>query len=79
MKVNYDVKIPPKYPGRYAKEFKEFYESEHANAKWEFEDIDAAKKCHSAICMFASRNKIHDLVVTRRENVLYLIRSEATC
>ena len=77
MKVEYDVELPKTYCGKYKDKLKEFYESDHYNARWEFENEEEAKKCHAAICMFTSRNKIYDLVVTRRKNILYLIKDGA--
>lgn len=78
MKVEYDVKVPRNTYGNapYADAFWEFYESEHENMKIEFNDIEEAKKCQKAICMLTDRHQIHNIVVTRRKNILYLIRSE---
>ena len=78
MKVEYDVDTAQiTYQGRYAKDLRAFYESDHKSAKWEFEEVKEAMNCQSAVCMFTSRNKIYDLRATRRKNVLYLVRSGA--
>lgn len=77
MKVEYDVAIPHKEQGKpHAAAFWDFYNGNHINARLEFDDIEEAKRCTQSLCMLLSRRKIFDVLMTRRRNVVYLIRSE---
>ena len=77
MKVEYNVKVPHNTYGNspYADFFWEFYDSENENAKIEFDDIKEANRCQKAMCMLVNRHQIYNVVITRRKNILYLIRS----
>lgn len=79
MKVEYDVKIPHNTGGYapYADVFWKFYESEHVSVKLEYDEVNEAVKCQKAVDMLMSRHKIHNIFMTRRKNVLYMIRSDA--
>lgn len=78
MKTEYDVKVPHQIYSNapYAASFWKFYDSEHQNVKLEYDTTDEAKSSQKAICMLTSRNRIHDVIITRSMNVLYLIRSD---
>lgn len=78
MKVEYDVKVPHNTYGKapYAEAFYEFYESGHENAKLEFENAQKALNCQKAVLTLLSRKRIYDVIVTRRQNVVYLVRSD---
>ena len=78
MNVQYDVKVPRNTYGNksvYADAFWEFYDSEHKTVKMEYESVQKAMKAQKSICMLISRHQIFDVKVTRRENVLYAVRS----
>ena len=79
MKVKHDVKVPRNTYGNapHAQAFWDFYDSDHQNAELEYETEDKAVKCQKAICMLRDRHDIHDVNVTRRKNVLYLVRCTA--
>lgn len=76
MKVKYDVEVPRNTRGEapYASAFWEFYDSEHQNAELEYETTEQAFKAQAAIGNLRNNHKIHDVIVTRRKNKLYLVR-----
>lgn len=77
-RITYDVKVPPKCAdnGIYVKDFRDFYESEHGNACIEYKDTDTAWKAQKAMCMLRNREDIYDVLLTRRKNCLYLVRTK---
>lgn len=80
MKIEYDIKSTPTAgQAPYTDEFWKFYDSNHSNAKMEFETVEEAAKYQQRLCMLKNRNHIYDVIITRRKNIIYLIRSEATC
>ena len=78
MKIEYDVDVPHNTYGKapYASVFWKFYESEHKNTRMEFNTVKEAHACQKAICNLLTRNKIYNVIITRRENAVYLIRSD---
>lgn len=78
MKVDYDVKeTPTAGQAPYSDTFWIFYNSNHSNAKMEFETREEAIKCQQRLCMIRNRKHLYDVAIVRRNNVLYLIRSSA--
>ena len=77
MKVQYDVKVPRNTYGNspYADAFWNFYESKHKNVRFEYDTVEEATSAQKRMCMLTSRNKIYDVMITRRKNVLYVIKS----
>lgn len=77
MKIAYDVPVPHRVQGKpHAAAFWDFYNGNHSTARLEFDDIKEAQKCTQSLCMLLARNKIFDVLMTRRRNVVYLIRKE---
>ena len=79
MKLEYDVELPHNTRGNapYAEVFWKFYESKHVSVKLEYDTTQEATKCQKAVDMLMCRHKIHDIFMTRRRNILYMIRSNA--
>lgn len=80
MNIEYDVKVPmPRQrPDGFAAAFKDFYESGHYNAKIEYDDVGTAKRAQKAMCMVREYIGIMDVVITRQQHVLYLVRENRT-
>ena len=78
MKVEYDVESPPTAgQAPYTDVFWQFCHSKHSNAKMEFETVEEATKCQQRLCMIRNRKHLYSVIITRRKNVLYLIRGGA--
>lgn len=77
MQIEYDTKVPKKHYklSVYTEKFLEFYKSSCQNMKFTCESVAEAKRAQKTLCMVTSRKGIHDIILTRRENVLYVIRS----
>ncbi len=77
-RITYGVKVPPKCEdnGIYVKDFREFYESGNEDGSIDYKDIETAIKAQKSMCMLRSREGIHDVVVTRRKNCLYMVRTK---
>ena len=78
MTAEYDVKDNPNNHYKqsiYSEIFLEFYESEHQNMKLDWESVEEATRAKHILCMLISRKKIFDIIISRRKNVLYVIRS----
>ena len=77
MKVEYDVAVPFKEQGKpHAAAFWNFYNNNHKTVRLECDDIAEAKKCSQSLYMLMTRRKIFDVLMTRRKNVVYLMRNE---
>ena len=63
--------------GIYSSIFWGFYDSETRNTKVELSGEDNAIRAQSSMLNLMSRNKIYDVFVRRRGNVLYLERPSA--
>lgn len=78
MTAEYDVKDNPNNHYKqsiYSEMFLEFYESEHQNMKMYCDTVEEAARAQRILCMLISRKKIFDIIISRRKNVLYVIRS----
>lgn len=78
MKTEYDVDvrhIEQSY-SKYTKLFWDFYYSNHQNMKTEYDSVDEAYKAQKVLCMIISRNSVYDVRITRRKNVLYVIKTK---
>lgn len=75
--VEYDVKSTHT-AGRtpYTDAFWKFYNSNHSNAKMGFETVEEATKYQQRLCMIRNRKHLYSVTITRRKNVLYLIREK---
>lgn len=79
MKIEYDTEVPDRHYRQSActQKFWEFYrESSHYNMKLSLESVEEAARAQKNLCMAISRNRIFDIVISRRKNVLYVIRQE---
>ena len=78
MTTEYDVDVINRHKNYnqsiYAEKFYEFYESEHHNMKMDCETVEEAIRAQRILCMLISRKKIFDIIITRRKNVLYVIK-----
>lgn len=74
MRVEYDVPIRTgKVP--YTIIFWDFYESDHQNAKIDYETAEEAKKAYQGLHNLLVYKNIADVRVVKRGNTLYLIRN----
>lgn len=77
MKVEYDVESTPTAgQAPYTDMFWQFYNSKHSNAKMECETVEEATKYQQRLCMIRNRKHLYSVTITRRKNVLYLIREK---
>lgn len=78
--VEYNVKVRANRIRRavHSNVFRDFYESDKQNAKIEYDTIEDATKAQKAMCMLVDRYQILDVVITRKQNILYLIRKETS-
>lgn len=75
MEIEYNVRVPKSYrANEKADAFWEWYESENENAKLTFEDMKEALNAQKSFLNILNRNKIFDVTVLRRKNVVYLVR-----
>ena len=77
MTAEYDVKVPHNPYGKsiYADAFWEFYDSDHQNMKIEYDTVQEAVKASRSMYNIMCKNRIFDIIISRRKNVLYVIRS----
>lgn len=75
MEIEYNVRAPKSYrANEKADAFWEWYESKNENAKLTFEDMKEALNAQKSFLNILNRNKIFDVTVLRRKNVVYLVR-----
>lgn len=73
--VEYNVETTPTAgQAPYTYMFWQFYNSNHSNAKMECETVEEATKYQQRLCMIRNRKHLYSVTITRRKNVLYLIR-----
>lgn len=78
MTVEHDVPVPMmrQRPGGFTAVFKDFLESDHETMKITYDDVDTAKKSQKTMCMARDSLKAYNVTITRRQNMLYLIRDK---
>ena len=76
MKMDYDVRIPKAGKVTPNSEiFWGFYYSDHENVKLTYETVEQAVKVQRSLGMMVARNRIYNIMVKRRKNDVYLVRT----
>lgn len=77
-KIEYDVDVDKtiKRKTQHSHYVTEFLESGHENMKIECKDTEEAIDIAKALCMYRLREKIYNLLIVRRKNVVLLIWNE---
>ena len=77
-KIEYDVDVDKeiKRKNQYSHYVTDFLKSKHENMKIECKDTDEAIDIAKSLCIYRLREKIYNLLIVRRKNVILLIRNE---